>query len=315
MSHDRGEGGRGVVSITMDDPDNHGVVNGGHTFRIIREVADDPECPEPWNAYVRLHILENVDPDMITELAEGLNRSMQVDNPSLANLQGRFDKIHEHMEAHFGNDPIAYHQGAAGEDIEQVLAYMAMFDLKRFPDRKTHPNGLFGHPKEVLNIFLEDTKGKNGVFETVIPHLHEILILSDRIQQEGAARTGKLKVTSSKKGNRVGSPRHKDRPAVFIPGETIGGYFPLGFLFPMLAAFRANVSHDAWAKGKFEWLVDPTDLLPEVIDEMADIVKQEFKDNNRLPAEVGRKEAAYRGCYGVVTLELAKRGIVQAELT
>jgi hypothetical protein len=100
---------------------------------------------------------------------------------------------------------------------------------------------------------------------------------------------------------------------VFIPGETIGGYFPLGFLFPMLAAFRANVSKEAWSQGRFEWLIDPEELLAEVIDEMADIVKQEFKDNNKLPAEVGRKEAAYRGCYGVVTLELAKRGVVQAD--
>jgi hypothetical protein len=293
---------------------SHGVVNGGHTFRVIREVAEDPECPEPWNAYVRLHILEDVNPEMITELAEGLNRSMQVDNPSLANLQGKFDRIKEHMKQRFSKDPIAYHQGDPGDvDIEQILAYMALFDLNKFPDRKSHPNGLFGHPKEVLSIFLEDSEDKKGVFNTVMPRLHEILVLSDRLQQEGAARLPRLKVTSSKKENRIGSKKHKDRPASFIPGENIGGYFPLGFLFPMLAAFRANVSKEAWKDGRFEWLVDPQELLPAVVEEMSDIVKQEFKDNNNLPAEVGRKEAAYRGCYGVVTLELAQRGVVQSD--
>jgi len=40
---------------------------------------------------------------------------------------------------------------------------------------------------------------------------------------------------------------------------------------------------------------------------MAAVVKQEHTDNKEKPAEVGRKKAAYRGCYGVMTMELAKR--------
>lgn len=48
----------------------------------------------------------------------------------------------------------------------------------------------------------------------------------------------------------------------------------------------------------FVFAVDPVDHLGDDIAEMADIVKEEFNDNNKLPAEVGRKEAAYRGCYG-----------------
>lgn len=58
-----------------------------------------------------------------------------------------------------------------------------------------------------------------------------------------------------------------------------------------------NVSRDAWEQGKFEWMVEPDELLKGVIEEMATIVKQEHTDNKEKPAEVGRKEAAYRGCY------------------
>ena len=76
----------------------------------------------------------------------------------------------------------------------------------------------------------------------------------------------------------------------------------------MLAGFRANVSREAWEQGNFKWMVEPNDLLKAVIEEMATIVKQEHTDNKEKPAEVGRKEAAYRGCYGVLTMELAKRG-------
>jgi hypothetical protein len=42
-----------------------------------------------------------------------------------------------------------------------------------------------------------------------------------------------------------------------------------------------------------------------VIEEMASVVKQDHKDNKGKPAEVGRKEAAYRLCYGIMTVELA----------
>ncbi|MBO1351254.1 MAG: hypothetical protein EBE86_029580 [Hormoscilla sp. GUM202] len=78
----------------------------------------------------------------------------------------------------------------------------------------------------------------------------------------------------------------------------------------MLAAFRANINHRAWEEGKLEWLVDPKDLLEKTIDEMARLVGQEHKDNKGKPAEVGKKEAAYRGCYSVMVMELAQRGIV-----
>jgi hypothetical protein len=38
-------------------------------------------------------------------------------------------------------------------------------------------------------------------------------------------------------------------------------------------------------------------LLDNTIEEMMEIVKKEHIDNNRKSDDVGRKEAAYRGCY------------------
>ena len=51
-------------------------------------------------------------------------------------------------------------------------------------------------------------------------------------------------------------------------------------------------------------------LLKEVVDEFAGSLYEEKKENNDKPAEVGRKEAAYRGCYGVVTMALAEKGLL-----
>ena len=320
VEFEKGEGGAGVVTVTLADRARNGLVNGGHTFLAIREAAEtreDPEnqdkYPDPWNAHVRLHIMVGVDADLITDIAEGLNRSLQVDNPSLENLRGTFEGIKRHMTGKTGEDQIAYRQGDPGDvDILQVLTSLAVFDLENYPDRKTHPNGLFGHPKALLDAFTKDASKDDSVFGKIIPKVHEILALSDRIQQEALRPErglGKLKVSNAKKANRARSPKHYGRPAHFIGGN-IDGNLPLGWLYPMLAAFRADVSREAWKKGRFEWIVDPADLLVEVVDELVQIVKQEHADNNKKPAEVGRKEAAYRGCYSVVTMELAQRGHV-----
>lgn len=317
--HEKGEGGVGVATVKLSDAEQHGLVNGGHTFLAIREAAEtrataaEGEYPDPWNAYVRLHIMVGIEPQLITDIAEGLNRSMQVDNPSLENLRGTFDDIKQYMAGKKGEEQLAYRQGDNGEiEILHVLTCLAMLNLDEYPDRKTHPYGLFGQPKEVLRRFTEDLdKGDKSVFNKMIPQIHDILVLTDWIQQQAMKSQvglGRLKVSDAKKQNKAGSPKHKGRPAYFA-GGTIEGKCHRGWLYPMLAAFRANISRDAWKKGKFEWMVEPGELLKVTVDEMAQVVKTEHMDNNRKPAEVGRKEAAYRGCYGVMTMELAKRSL------
>lgn len=323
VTYQKEEGGCGMVTLVFDDPFAHGLVNGGHSYMAIRQALAEREASEEagetCDAYVRLHIMQGVDEEDITELAEGLNRSMQVDDPSLENLKGSFDKIKDHLDGQPGHEQIAYRQGDPGDvDIRQVLSYMALFDLEQFPDRKTHPNKLFGQQKGVLQRFIEDTDPENKeskqVFEKILPKLHEILVLSDKIQQKAVIPFAKLKVKESKrKGtDRVRSAVNRNRPAYFS-GGTIGGLMHLGWTYPMLAAFRANVSREAWAQGSLEWLVDPEDLLEKVWEEMAEIVRQEHDDNKRKPAEVGRKDAAYRLCYSVVTMELAKEGVGTAD--
>jgi hypothetical protein len=311
MSFEKGEGGQGVVTTELTDPDRHGVVNGGHTFQAICEAreeraANPDDYPPDWPAFVRLHIYEGVDPALIPELAEGLNRSLQVDNPSLENLRKTFESIKAALAGKRGADQVAYRQGDPGEvDIGEVLTYLGMFNLTRFPDRKKHPNVLFGQPKAVLDYFVADQQeGGPLVFDRVIPHTHEILVLADRIRQDAIHHLGRLKVGGGKSQNRARSPKNKVGTPAYFAGGTIDGAFPHGWLCPMLAAFRANVDREAWAAGRFAWIQDPAGLLAATVEEMADIVKQEHTDNKQKPAEVGRKEAAYRLCYGVIRDQL-----------
>lgn len=300
-------GGKGYLSLALSDPQAHGIVNGGHTFAAIQQASEHPDRPTPWDAAVRLHIYENISSRHIADIAEGLNRSLQVDDASLENLQGTFQAIKGALEGKRGADSIAYKQGEPQDiDIQFVLTVMAMLNLDHFPDRKKHPNLLFGQPKAVLQQFVEESKKEKPSYLILLPKLHDILVLTDLIQKEASAHLGKLKVTAGKKGNRVASTKHKDAPAHFA-GGTLGGHIPVGWVHPMLASFRANIDPVKWAAGTFAWLDDPKSLLKATIGEMSELIKLEHKENNGKPAEVGRKEAAYRGCYSVIAMELAGR--------
>jgi hypothetical protein len=311
MAFAKSGGGHGIATVRLSDKEIHGLVNGGHTYQAIREAAEERQDEQDWDAYVRLHIMSGIDPADIMGLAEGLNRSMQVDDPSLENLKGTFDEIKEALDGKRGAERIAYRQGDPGEvDVQQVLQIMSLFDLKNFPDRKKYPNKLFGHQKLVLQEFIADRKQGAPVFKRILPRLHEILVLSDEVQKKLVAGMPSVKISGAKTNNRVASEKYKKIPARFSTG-TIGGKVPLGWLYPALGALRANVSKKEWDRGRFVWLEDPKRLLEEVGPEMAPVIKQEHQDNKGKPGEVGRKEAAYRACYSVVKMALADAGMLE----
>ena len=86
-----------------------------------RATAQEGEYPETWNAHVRLHVMVGIEPALITDIAEGLNRSLQVDNPSLENLRGTFDEIKKFIEGKRGAQQIAYRQGDTGASASATV--------------------------------------------------------------------------------------------------------------------------------------------------------------------------------------------------
>lgn len=304
--------GATLVSIVLDDPTLHGIVNGGHTYKAIREAIENGYEE---GAFVRVHLMSGIDNHSIPDLAEGLNRSLQVDNRSLENLQGRFEKIKRQLEGRPISDHIAYRQGDLGPiDVLDVLTCMRMFDLNEFPNRRKkgvaprYPHKVFGQQKAVLDYFVEDLRSDNKVFERVLAKLPELLRLKDEIELRLAPYVGKwaIEKKTAKKSGRAGDRRHKGRKLYAIDRE-VDNLVHKGWLFPALAAFRALVDQKAWDDGRFEWLIEPMEIIDDVVAEMRSVIFAEHQANLWKPAEVGRKEAAYRGCQAVVAVELAQR--------
>lgn len=306
MESTRLKGNVHEVEITLNDKSLHGIVNGGHTFQAIRQVKYFKEYAE--GAFVRLHIYQNLDSESIVDLADGLNNNLQVDDRSLENLQGSFEQIKEAMSGRKGEDQIAYKDGDAGEiDILEVLHLLSLLDLQKYPNNK-QPNDIFGRKRKVLEYYSSDIKKaeSDSSFARLIPFTHEVLKLSEEIQKASIEYFSRNKVNNKKTGNRVASHEHK-RAAIFSEGE-IGGLIPQGWLYPMVSAFRANLKQSSWDSGQLEWLLDPTELIKEVIEDMASNIKELNTTHKNKPAEVGRKATAYQVCYSFAFSALAMRG-------
>ncbi len=313
VEHMREKGGAGVLTIALTDQDRHGIVNGGHTFAAIREAienADEEEMSAIRRAFVRLHVLQGVPHDMAAEIAEGLNRSKQVQDPSLENLRGHFDEIKQVMEGHLGWDEIAYHEGGSGDVyIAEILAMIEMFNLDRYP-KGSHPHGLYAHQARAVREFAEDFEADPSPARLVIARLPEILELGDMIRRDAppVARSqanfeiGRMKHGEGKKG-RVASSEAR----LHFLGETTRYRLPNGWLYPMLAAFRANVTWDL-KKGQFAWRVPNEEILRHCLADLVSVCVNEHKNNNQKPEWVGKRDSAYRQCHLHVELYLAKQG-------
>jgi hypothetical protein len=307
-------GGKGVLHLTFRDAGKHGIVNGGHTYAAIRAAIDQIQGEEDLkalqNAWVRLHILQGIDEDLVPEIAEGVNRSKQVDDPSLMNLQGGFDVIRKALKGIPGEKEVAYHQGDEGAIyISEILVYLEMFNAERFDERK-HPNGLYNKAGLGIKYFSEDMDKSKPNMSALIQKLPDFLWLADSIRKltPEAAKKNSFKFGQIKMGGeRAGGAKSKGMNLPFIDSKT-EYRIPNGWVYPMLSSFRANLVKSK--NGEFEWKLPLEELLPEVIPSLVGVCVAEHRDNNTRPELIGKRESAYSQCYTKMQLFLAKKGLL-----
>ncbi|MCC6677532.1 MAG: AIPR family protein [Phycisphaerales bacterium] len=312
----KGKGGVGLLNVHLDDADTHGIVNGGHTYAAIqqaREDADEEELRALRSAFVRLHFLKGVPEEKVVEIAEGLNRSKQVQIPSLENLKGSFDIIKNALLGKPGADQIAYREGDPGDVyIGELISFIEMFNLDRY-GHDVQPHDLYSRQYKAIAEFGDDLTDNKRAVELIVSHLPEILLLADKIRRDApiAAKSedvnfeiGRMKVKPNGSG-RVASPEHKNTPLHFL-GEKTRYRLPNAWLFPMLAAFRANVEWDS-SKRLFRWRVPNDELLAECLPKLVSACVREHRNNRDKPEWVGKKDSAYEQCSLHIRLYLAER--------
>lgn len=130
-----------VLEIFMDK-ENEGNIDGGHTYKIIKNTVMDYKKNEEYlDAFVRFEITVNFND--VSRLAEARNTSAQVLTRSIVNLQGGFDILKDLLsDLPFANR-VMYKQFEKTEDgtkmlpVENVIRLLDLFNLVRTPKYST----------------------------------------------------------------------------------------------------------------------------------------------------------------------------------
>lgn len=337
------------LTIVLTKPKQHGLCNGGHTYAVLRDYADrgkgafeaakaeaaleDPNKEKVQQlrstateirknletAFVRVQILEGVNADQAVEIAEGLNRSRQVDQSEIDDLKNHFDKIKKAMEGEPGEHEIGYHSGQQNQNgverhygVSEIIRYLMFFDTDRYQGGK-HPSDLYRYKTKTLNMFREAIQLEDSVMHVICDNAPKILKLWHLVARalpdaggDGSRRYRRMEVRPRRKNGQAITAASGSTFLHFLgDGHSVDAIILNGWVMPMVAAFRANAEI---ADGKFEWKHDPEDILPDVINDFYRICA-EAKDNGRKPDDIGRDASIYGQMYDKVENVLLRKEV------
>lgn len=298
---------KNILEIEMADRSRNGLLDGGHTFRVIREFVENLPAEElsDLKAYVKLEIIEGInDPDVVVNIVESRNTSMQVKEQSLEELRGHYEAIKKVLVGKSYADRVAYKEfelsdegGTKNIDIKEILSYLVCFDVEEF-GHDDHPIKAYSTRVSVVDHF---KKHKDRMIK-YIPLLPVILELRDVIYLElpeaYKGHFGKLT------GVTVVSGRMEKVSLPFI-GKESSYRIPSGFIYPILAGFRNLIQ---CAPDRCTWKTDPVKFFEDLKSDLASRVGEqalEFRNPNKL----GKDKATWRACYDSIELAVLRRNV------
>jgi hypothetical protein len=280
-----------------------GIVDGAHTYRIIRDNRD--ECPE--EQYVKLEILVGVSADMVESIAQGLNTSVQVSEMSLANLGNRFQWVKDDLKDMPYASQIAYRENEEGPfDARDIVAMLTLFNIGEFKDGSTHPIIAYRNKAECLERFKKDSdvKGDGSNYRKLRPLLKEILELHDYIHLRGKVLYNDA---TGGKGGRLSwmDRRKRGQHSLTFSGSKTEDKLVDGALYPMLGAFRYLIQQK---KGEdvYSWKVGSFNRVKELFEDVGGAMMQATQQTSlisgRNPSVIGKNQGHWDNLYKTVAL-------------
>lgn len=252
------------VTIIFNDELAHGNIDGGHTYKIVCEHKG-----ENLSQYVQFEVMTGVE-DIIEQLAEARNTSVQVDEKSMAELTKKFDPIKEGIEGMPFFNRIAFKQNqvytdpVTGKnqkmiDAREIVAIAGMFNPERYND-KNHPVQAYSSKAKMLEYYLDNPEHYRR-FVNVLPDIYDLF---EAVEQEFAE-------AYNKSGGKYGRKKYSGYKDGAVIGKTKFGMndmiykVPEGLLYPTVASFRCLLVYNSKTE-KYEWMngVNPIDVWTNV---------------------------------------------------
>ena len=300
------------IKLEMSDQNRNGLLDGGHTFRVIRNYLEGLSKDEidEINAFVRIEILEGIQ-DVVEAvgIVESRNTSTQVKEQSIEELKKNYEEIKNVLKGQPYAENIAYKEYELLEDgskknidIKEILSYLVCFDVEEFGSEK-HPIKAYSSKASVVQHF-RDNQTRMSKYVELLPSILELrdfiyLELPDAYNLSGGkfgGLTGVIELSNKARMN---------KEELSFTGKESNYRIPNSFIYPILASFRNVVQIK---DNKCSWKILPVKLFRELKNDLAIRLGEQAKEL-RNPNKLGKDSATWGRCYDLVAIEVLKRNL------
>jgi len=279
---------------------NDGIADGGHTYQIILASQSKNKCPD--NQYIKFEVITGIPERSKVDITGGLNTAVQVQEASLANLEGKFNWIKEVIKGTPYENKITFKQNEKGEfDIRDIIAFLTLFNVEH-PDLKNRqPKEAYTSKAACLTLYRKNQES----YEMLKPILKDILYLHDYIHINSRKIYDQEK--NGKAALMVGVFDKRKRGKhqfVFMGVEDDCRLFD-GALYPIFGALRFLVEKKP-GQSHYSWKFDSFNKVKSLFDKVvADMVVTTYNTSlvyGRKPDAIGKDENHWDNLYKTIAL-------------
>lgn len=293
------------VTIVFENPDVHGNVDGGHTYRTILENRKELDYGKQ---FVKLEILTGIE-GIFQSLAAARNTSVQVQDKSIAELENRFDILKNTLsnEPYMHSGRVFFKENDTGDiDVTDLLALLNLFNIDRYSGMASFPIASYSFKKKCIDYYIEDHKKYGSSQENPYVKMHDIMPDIFRLYDAIEVNIGRYYMLKNP-GGRYGATKGVQKPK---DGQEFRSKFfqnrmdyasPNGFIYPILGAFRALVeSQDS----RYCWKADPFDILEKVGPDLVESTVSMSRSLGNNPQSVGKEANIWKTLYMTVAFSI-----------
>jgi hypothetical protein len=262
-------------TVELVFPPDTGIVNGGHTQKALLDSKAERDVSR---ATVKIEILEKLfDPKELAEIAASRNTASNVKPYSTAEKKGLFGPIKHEKEDKFEKHIVWYEnrvvpngRGFSAIDLIAMLNLFSVFDYQSSinPDKSEQPNK---SATSKGSVFSDWEAGEMESLKFVYPLVNDIISLMEHIESTFDKNIGRGFTTLGVIKNVI----KFDRTTLFL-GKKVRFELPKQFMYPVLAAFRANVHWDETNK-KVGWFEKPELLFDKCKAKLFEDLSRTYK--------------------------------------
>lgn len=283
-----------LVTLDLgDDPQNYGILDGGHTYKAIIDNRD--QINSDLDKFVKLEIIVG-EQLTVSRIADARNTSAQVNDIALFELDDKFDLIKDSLLNEQYASDIAYKDNENKRiPIAELLRLMFTFNIKRFPDDSNAPVSAYSGKQAVFKDYQKEFGTDSNIYKKLSPFLPDLVNLYELIQKELPNKYQEYK-NSEGKNAAFGKIRGVEGSGSYLTDftqQSINYNISTGFLMPIFGAFRALLRE---TDGKINWEFNPK----EVWNIAGTRLVQNTFDTDTNPQQVGKSKTLWQANYRIV---------------